>query len=133
MRRIRAVLLLSTVLLSLPGCAGPGAREAAAEAAAVAFTQALRTPDDGRACAALAPNTREALEQEGPCPAALAALRLDVPSAPPVTTDVYGSQARVVFGEGNTYLAAFPDGWKVRAAGCVERPEQPDSCELKAD
>ncbi|MEV5886330.1 hypothetical protein AB0L74_27060 [Streptomyces sp. NPDC052020] len=47
------------------------------------------------------------------------------------TVDVYGGQARVVLGHDTVFLARFPAGWKVTAAGCRPRADQPYQCEIK--
>ncbi|MFD7321705.1 hypothetical protein ACFV9D_11575 [Streptomyces sp. NPDC059875] len=134
MRVIAAVLASAAVsvgLMGLAGCTGTEGRARTAEAAALAFVAELRGPDLGRACEALAPSTREELEEEGGCVRALTALRLGPAAAGAVRTEVYGSQARVVHGDENIYLASFPDGWKITAAGCTPRPGRPDRCVVK--
>ncbi|MCJ1676434.1 hypothetical protein MTF65_03525 [Streptomyces sp. APSN-46.1] len=133
MRPITALLLLGTLCVTSSGCAAVGERAAAAEAAATQFEAALRGGDVRRACEALAPGTREELEQDGPCGTALGTLNLTPAAAPAVRVDAYGSQARVVFPRDTVFLAAYPDGWKVTAAGCVPRPGRPHRCELKGD
>lgn len=45
--------------------------------------------------------------------------------------DVYGNQARAVLAADTLFLSRFPDGWKVTAAGCEERPDKPYQCEIK--
>ncbi|MEU3693212.1 hypothetical protein [Streptomyces narbonensis] len=133
MRAATIRLLLGALCLGLAGCAGVGERTDAAREAAVGFEEALRASDTHSACEALAPGTREELERDEPCPAALAALDLGTvtDSARPVATDVYGDQARVVFAGDVVYLASFPDGWKVTAAGCTPRPGRPAHCEVQ--
>ncbi|MFB7512634.1 hypothetical protein [Streptomyces sp. NPDC056144] len=131
MRTITTGLLLGALCLGLTGCAGVGERTGAARRAAVAFEEALRASDALRACAALAPGTREELESDGPCPAALAGLDLAADAGSPLRTEVYGKQARVAFEDDLVFLASFPEGWKVTAAGCTPRPERPADCEVE--
>ncbi|WP_137992569.1 hypothetical protein [Streptomyces vilmorinianum] len=134
MRLITAAPLSAALLVGLVGCAGVEGRARSAEAAALAFVAELHAPDPSRACDALAPSTREELEEQEPCATALAELRIEPPSPTvPVRTDVFGSQARVVLGAGHLYLASFPDGWKITAAGCTPRPGRPDRCAVKGD
>lgn len=133
MRPITGWLLAGTVCLALSGCATAGERAATAEAAARDFEQALTDSDSVRTCDALAPATREELEAEEPCGPALAALRLRSATGPAERVDVYGAQARVVFAQDSVFLASFPDGWRVTAAGCTPRPGRPYHCELKGD
>ncbi|MER5310848.1 hypothetical protein ABT034_24000 [Streptomyces sp. NPDC002773] len=134
MRPAAALLLMSALPLGLAGCGDVEQRASAARSAALDFGAALRASDPERACAALAPGTREEVEQDGPCPTVLADLDPATAAAgEPVATDVYGEQARVVFARDSVFLASFPDGWKVTAAGCTPRPGRPARCEVKAD
>ncbi|MFV2121545.1 hypothetical protein ACE14D_25170, partial [Streptomyces sp. Act-28] len=82
----------------------------------------------------LAPATREALARDpGPsCETGLSDAALPVPGRIR-TTDVYGHQARVVMEHDTYFVTRFPDGWKVRAAGCSPRPERPYDCRVKGD
>lgn len=135
MRPITACVVLGTLGLGLVGCGGVEERVTAARTTAVAFGVALRASDTVRACEALAPGTREELERDGPCPAVLAAVpgpEITV-TGDPLVTDVYGGQARVVFAEYGVYLASFPDGWKVTAAGCTPRPGRPAQCAVQGN
>ncbi|MGA5504006.1 hypothetical protein [Streptomyces umbrinus] len=40
-------------------------------------------------------------------------------------TDVYGSQARAVLSADTLFLSHFTSGWKVVAAGCEPRSQEP--------
>ncbi|WP_051838113.1 hypothetical protein [Streptomyces sp. NRRL F-2580] len=126
-------LLAGTVCLAASGCAPVGERAEAAETAAQRFERALMAADDVRVCDALAPATREELEAEAPCGPSLAALRLPAAAGRAERVDVYGSQALVVFAQDSVFLASFPDGWRVTAAGCTPRTGRPYHCELKGD
>lgn len=109
----RMVGLLSAAVL-LAGCAVDAAQQEIV-AAASEFVRA----DAERACALLAPQTLESLERraKAACPPALAALGLpkdvDVRRA-----EVAGESGQVQFGDDVVFLARFPDGWRVTAAGC---------------
>lgn len=133
MRPITGWLLAGTVGLGASGCATVGERAVAAEAAARSFERALTASDSVRVCDALAPATREELEADAPCGPALDALRLPSETGPVERVDVYGSQARVVFEHDSVFLASFPNGWRVTAAGCTPRSGRPYRCELKGD
>ncbi|MFD9406508.1 hypothetical protein ACFWBN_05695 [Streptomyces sp. NPDC059989] len=134
MRLSTGWLLAGTLCLAVSGCATVGERAEAAEAAARAFERALRSSDGVGTCDALAPATREELEAEAPCAPALAALGLPAATGPAERVDVYGSQARVAFAQDSVFLASFPDGWRVTAAGCTPQPGgRPYHCELKGD
>ncbi|MER5730782.1 hypothetical protein ABT084_21045 [Streptomyces sp. NPDC002138] len=133
MRTITGWVLAGVVCLAaVSGCATVGERARAAEAAALSFERALAS-GGVRVCDVLAPATREELEAEAPCGPALAALRLPTTTGSAKQVDVYGSQARVVFAQDSVFLASFPDGWRVTAAGCTPRPGRPYRCELKGD
>jgi hypothetical protein len=59
-------------------------------------------------------------------------LEEELPAAGEVTgTDVYGQWAQVRLTGDTVFLAVFPDGWRVVAAGCTPRPERPYDCVLK--
>ncbi|KOU65668.1 hypothetical protein ADK96_16515 [Streptomyces sp. IGB124] len=126
------VLLVATAVLAAAGCGGPAARQDAAATAGAAFEAALAAGDPVRACELLAPRTRQQLEQEeqGACPKALASQGL------PKTRDVqeveaYGRQALVRLSGDTLFLSLFSAGWKVVAAGCTPRSDQPYNCLLK--
>ncbi|WP_030670335.1 hypothetical protein [Streptomyces sp. NRRL B-1347] len=132
MRGSGAVVLTGVLLSTLAGCGSLAAREDAAAAAAARFTASLRTSDPERGCAALAPGTRDELEQSAEQPCARALPEAGLPAAGPVrTVDVYGGQARVVAERDTLFLSSFPGGWKVTAAGCVPRAERPYRCLVK--
>ncbi|MFK4070152.1 hypothetical protein [Streptomyces sp. NPDC029674] len=128
-RGVAAVLLCCT----LSGCGGGiEAREDGAARAVTRFETSLRASDAARGCAALAPGTRDELEQSAELPCARALPDAGLPTAAGVRhVDVYGRQARVVTDGDTLFLSSFPDGWKVTAAGCTERPEKPYQCLIK--
>ncbi|MGB8940360.1 MAG: DUF6766 family protein [Streptomyces sp.] len=94
---------LAVVLLALlGGCGSVQEREDSASAAVVHFQENLRTPDTERGCAALAPGTREELEQNAELPCARALSDAGLPEAGTAdevrVVDMYGRRARVVTG-----------------------------------
>jgi hypothetical protein len=109
-------------LLALAGCAQVDAPDAAATAVAFASAE----PD--RACALLAPDTAETLSAHaGGCPAALADLALPHPgTAAGVAVEVAGESAQVQLPGQVLFLARFPRGWLVTAAGCLRPDPDPD-------
>ncbi|MFJ6448528.1 hypothetical protein ACIQNV_18245 [Streptomyces hydrogenans] len=122
-------LWVAAVVLAAAGCGGPGPRQDAAAAAGTAFEAA---GDHVRACGLLAPETRLQLEQgeQETCPAALASQEL--PTAAGVDgVEAYGRQAMVRTGGDTLFLSLFTAGWKVVAAGCTPRPDQPYDCLIK--
>lgn len=119
-------------MASLTGCSTLGEREDAASRAAVRFEESVRRADASRACAALAPETRQEVEQsaESPCAKALPGEQLSYAGAVR-GVHVYGRQAQVVLAGDTLFLSVFPGGWRVTAAGCVPRPRQPYQCKVK--
>ncbi|RSS84173.1 hypothetical protein EF918_01435 [Streptomyces sp. WAC06614] len=119
-------------MLAASGCGGPAAREDAAAAVGAAFAAAVTAGDHVRACALLAPQTRQELEQNERknCPSAFASQEL--PRARGVRgVEAYGRQAMVRMTGDTLFLSLFTAGWKVVAAGCTPRPERPYDCLLK--
>lgn len=116
------------------GCAGQGNAETGnAAAAAVVFSHSIEA-GTGAACSLLAPETLKVLEEsEGPCAAALAE-ELESASGPAESTEVYGKDAVVRLSTDTIFLARFPDGWRVTAAGCTrEQDGRPYDCKVKGD
>ncbi|MFD8552484.1 hypothetical protein [Streptomyces fradiae] len=133
-----AVALAAVAAAWAGGCTTPAAERDAVTAAALDFARhaesAAQAESAAAACRLLAPATREALARDpGPsCEAGLTDAALPAPGRVR-TTDVYGHQGRVVL-EHDTYFATwFPDGWRIRAAGCVPRPERPYDCRVTGD
>lgn len=112
--------------LLLTGCT-PAEQPAALEAGRQ-FQVAVGAGDRVAACALLSPAARGNLEGASarPCPAALAALSL--PAGGTRSIEVWGDGAQVRLDAGVLFLARFGTGWKVTAAGCTPRPDQPYDC-----
>jgi hypothetical protein len=124
--------LIVLVALSVAGCSSVGDRGVAADAVAAKLFAALGAHDGAAACAQLAPDTAAEVAQTGgkPCAAAILDQKLPVPGA--VTgTDVYGQWAQVRLAGDTVFLAVFPGGWRVVAAGCTPRGDRPYDCVLQ--
>ncbi|MEW1912135.1 hypothetical protein AB0442_27460 [Kitasatospora sp. NPDC085895] len=125
---------MTVLAAALAGCGQLSNRENAAAAVARAFEQDAARGDAAAMCAALAPGTRDELEdqeKEG-CEQAVGGLGL--PAGGQLRRiDVFGQQARAVLEGDTVLLSAFPDGWKITAAGCEPRPEMPYRCDVKGD
>lgn len=124
------------VCVAVSACSSLSERRDAVETEVIRFEQALDAGQHNRLCAALAPATREELEQSAKsgCDRAIgqAVEEEELPAAGAVReVDVYGGQARVVLDHDTVFLARFPTGWRVTAAGCRPRPQQPYQCEIK--
>ncbi|MFJ2828430.1 hypothetical protein ACIPC1_12695 [Streptomyces sp. NPDC087263] len=119
-------------LATVSGCGTLAERRDAAASEVTRFERALDAQQPERLCAALAPSTREELEQSAKQRCEQAIGEQDLPSAGAVRgVDVYGDQARVVFEHDTVFLARFSAGWKVTAAGCLPRSQRPYQCEIK--
>ncbi|MEU7696711.1 hypothetical protein [Streptomyces sp. NPDC039028] len=119
-------------MFAAAACGAPAARQDGAAAAGTAFEAAVAAGDHVRACTLLAPQTRFQLEQDEqrPCPAALASQQL--PKAAGVDgVEAYGRQAMVRLAGDTLFMSQFSGGWKVVAAGCTPRPDQPYHCLIK--
>ncbi|WP_409055709.1 hypothetical protein [Streptomyces sp. SYP-A7185] len=129
------VALVAVLAAVLSGCGSVQERADAASAAALGFRETLRTTHGARGCAALAPGTREELEQNAELPCARALSDAGLPAADTAdavrVVDVYGRQARVVTDHDTLFLSSFPGGWKITATGCTERPDLPYQCLIK--
>lgn len=131
-RVVRVGLCVGIVGVLVAGCGASAARVDGARAAAEGFERFLAAGDHGAACRMLAPETIGQLEQDEhrTCARVLGTQELP-PTGAVRTTEVYGRQAMLRF-EGDTlFLSQFGDGWKVVAAGCSPRGEQPYQCVLK--
>ena len=114
------------------GCGGPGGREDAASAVAVRLLDAVDRGDGAAACAVLAPETLADLEKSADQPCDQAILDEDLPAPGTVTnTNVYGQWAQVRLDDDTVFLAVFPGGWRVVAAGCQPRGDRPYDCTLQ--
>ena len=112
------------VALATSGCSAAAEQEVRAAVAALAA-------DPAAACSRLAPDTAEAVAESGTdCAAVLA--RFTGAAAPQV--EVAGESAIARFSDQVVFLARFPQGWLVTAAGCVRDdpdPAVPYDCEVE--
>jgi hypothetical protein len=98
---------------------------------AVHFYEAFVMQDGASACGVLAPETAHAIEKSASAPCVTALLDEELPDPGPVaSTEVFGSEARVVLGSDTVFLSDFNGVWKIAAAGCSERPELPYDCQI---
>ncbi|MFD0374415.1 hypothetical protein [Streptomyces sp. NPDC127112] len=125
---------VAAVVLGSGGCGASGPRQADAVAVAREFQSALSAAGFGRACALLAPQTRqEVASGTDDCAGGLAREQLPVVSggAADAVAEVYGRQAMVRLSGDTLFLSQFDKGWKVIAAGCTPRPDLPFDCKVK--
>jgi hypothetical protein len=126
---LAAVVLCLTVLA---GCSSVGDRGRAANDVAVRLLTAVADRDGETACGLLAPDTAAEVADSGEKPCPQAVLEEELPAPGTVTgTDVYGQWAQVRLTGDTVFLAVFPEGWRVVAAGCTPRPQRPYDCVLQ--
>ena len=129
MRTVTVVMAACVAVVALAGCGSLSERESAAVRVTEAFLTAVTDGDGDAACGALTPDAVTAVEDSAGEPCADAILDADLPAPAPATdTAVYGQWARVRLGGGAVFLATFPGGWRVDAAGCEPRGERPYDC-----
>jgi hypothetical protein len=119
----------SLALVLLAGCGDVAVQDATATA--LAFVRAA----PAEACGLLAPETAEAVADQVHTDCAQALATLDLPTATDVRgAEVAGESAQVQLADQVVFLAHFPDGWRVTAAGCVRDdpdPAVPYECEVE--
>ncbi|MEH1058512.1 hypothetical protein V6U89_25295 [Micromonospora sp. CPCC 206171] len=119
-------------VLALAGCGSVTDRGDAAAAVTVRMVDAVTAKDGAAACALLAPDTAAELEQSAGRPCAEAILEADLPGPGSVShSKVYGQWAQVRLNGDTVFLAVCPGGWRVVAAGCTARGEEPYDCVLQ--
>jgi hypothetical protein len=121
------------LVLALAGCAPAADRARAADAVALRLFTRLQAKDGAGACAILAPNTASDIAESDKKPCAEAILDEDLPDPGVVTrTAVYGQHAQVRLTGDTVFLAVFPGGWRVVAAGCRQvAGDRPYDCSVQ--
>lgn len=125
-----AGILLAALWLPMAGCSGDPTQQAVISTAVDFVAQTA-----GNACELLAPSTAQELTEETgkACPVALKDLAL--PRGTTVRrSELAGEMALVEFDEQTVFLAHFPNGWRVRAAGCRRvdlDPAIPYDCQVE--
>jgi len=118
-------------LVALCGCSSDLTQREAA-AAALQFVQASPV----QACQLLAPDTLEELSDEAGTSCALALAELNLPRRGSVqSVEVAGESAQVKLDDQVIFLARFPEGWRVTAAGCRRTDADPSTsydCEVES-
>jgi outer membrane murein-binding lipoprotein Lpp len=128
-RTSTAVVAAVSILVALSGCSS--AHDEAAEQAVEQLHASLRADDGAAACDQLSEDVQKELTQsEGSC--ATAVMEAGIPDGGRVRdVRVYGTTAQVRYDEDVVFLAEFPDGWKVTAAGCSAEAGAPYDCQVQ--
>ncbi|MEW2428789.1 hypothetical protein AB0877_12305 [Micromonospora sp. NPDC047644] len=108
------------------------ARGDAAADVALRMLTAIAEKDGVGACSFLAPDTAAGLERSvgKPCAETILDEGLQGPGQV-LASEVYGQQAQVRLDGDTVFLAVFPGGWRVVAAGCTARGDKPYHCVLQ--
>jgi hypothetical protein len=124
------VAALGAMAVGVSGCAGSPGSAAAAQTARAAVRVAADN-DTATLCGLLAASTVQQLEQQESEPCALAAGSLDLGEpSDGGTAQVWGRSALVPVGSAAVFLTDVDGRWRVLAAGCALRQEQPAECTL---
>jgi hypothetical protein len=128
-RRICVTAAVIAACVGMAACGSVSERETSAARVADRFLTAVADGDGASACDVLTPDAVTTIEDDSGEPCADAVLDEDLPTPrPPTDTAVYGQWARVRLGDEAVFLAMFPGGWRVAAAGCRPRGERPYDC-----
>ena len=131
-RAATAALVLLALLAD--GCGTAGDRRDA-RTVTQRFVDAVHAKAGARACAALDASAVQALEQQekSPCPQAVTSLQVSGRRA--LHAVVYLDEARVDLTGGRSGEAVFlgrtSDGWRISAAGCTPKGDEPYDCDLE--
>ncbi|MBQ0894842.1 hypothetical protein KBX37_17335 [Micromonospora sp. U56] len=132
MRVVWVAVGAALAVVAVAGCGSATDRGDAAVAVTVRMADAVTAKDGFAACALLAPDTAAELEQTADKPCAEAVLEADLPGPGAVSDSrVYGQWAQVRLNGDTVFLAVFPGGWRVVAAGCTARGDEPYDCVLQ--
>jgi hypothetical protein len=125
------VVVLALALTALGGCRLGPDDGSAADVATRFHAMVEQGVGDG-ACAVLAPETKAQLEssQGEPCAQAITKVALGT-GTEVLSSDAYGTNARIVLDGDVVFLAAFEKRWLVVSAGCRPRPDRSYDCALE--
>nr|WP_296067941.1 hypothetical protein [uncultured Actinoplanes sp.] len=124
-----STVVASAMLLTVAGCGSVSDRESAASAAVMRLLTAVHDENGDAACAVLAPDTVAEVEQSARQQCSQAILDTDLPQPGVISaTAVYGQWAQVRTSTDTVFLAVFPGGWRVVAAGCSAQGDRPYDC-----
>jgi hypothetical protein len=96
------------------------------------FHEAVAAGDGAATCGVLAPTTRSEVEQSAGKECAVAIIEEPIPGVSGAgSSSVFGTMAQVRYAGDVVFLTRMPSGWRVLAAGCVERAAGPADCLVK--
>lgn len=125
---VRAIALVAAALL-LAGCSSGHGDDV--EQTVEDFGAAWEAQDGAAICDLLAPVTQRNVESSTGMACAEGVLELDVQPPVAVTNvQVFATAAQARTEADTVFLSQYDGGWRVLAAGCEPRGEQPYDCEL---
>jgi hypothetical protein len=132
MQRLLGLAVVSAAVVAVAGCGSLPPQSSAAARVAEQFRAAMQRSDGSAACRLLAPDTASAVVQSTgkPCPEGIVTVEVGG-TGRPTEVDAYGQNAWVVFPDDTVFLANFPAGWRLTAAGCTPRGDRPYNCLVK--
>ena len=127
LRRGAVLATAAGALVLLSGCSS--LQQSEVERVATSFEDQSGDPE--ARCDLLVSTTRAAVEHQAqaPCTEAIGALPLQGGAVRAV--QVWGGQAQVRLDGDTLFLAETSGGWRVSAAACSPRPNQPYACEVE--
>ncbi|MUN41622.1 hypothetical protein [Actinomadura litoris] len=128
---VRRVLAVAVIAVMVCGACDRTGDNRDLRQAVQTFVSAVQRHDGPGVCGALAPDAAESLESGGKqCAAQVTGL--DLGSGAITGVQVWGERAQAHLSDDTVFLARFPGGWKVTAAGCEPQPKGPYDCEVEA-
>jgi hypothetical protein len=125
--RMQAALLGALALALVTGCG-----DVSADCVRTVATRFAGAADDpGARCDLRAAATRQAIEKDGPCAAAIGGLPLG--SGTVTRIEVWGEEAQARLSDDTVFLTHTAKGWRVSAAACTPQGgDRPHACQLEA-
>lgn len=122
----RGGFTLAAAVLLLAGCGST--HEGEVEQVAEDLHAAIKAEDGATACELLSEEAQKALQETGDsCQVAVLEAGLS-PDGRVEKVSVYDTSGQVRYDDDVVFLADFPEGWKVIAAGCVPQADAPYDC-----
>jgi hypothetical protein len=130
MMRLRWIAVSLVTIVALAGCSS--AHDDEVEQTAEAFHAALKADDGASACDELGDEVQSELQQSSGSSCEVAIMQAGIsPDGRVEQVSVSGTAAQVRYDDDVVFLAEFPDGWKVIAAGCQSQPDKPYDCQVQ--
>ena len=123
-------LAVLVVLGGIAGCTGSTQRSQV-QRVAVDFVTAIEDRNGAGACELLTSEAEESVSGATDVACETAVLNLDESGAEVHHIQIWGDAAQVKLGSDTVFLRELPDGWQVRAAGCLSQPGAAYNCDVE--